>query len=1065
MSELKAGAARIDITPPLGAHLQGYLTDRVSDNIHDPLQAKALVLDNGAARVALVVCDLIALIGPVVERARSLIAAECGIAAEQVMVSATHTHYGPATMDIALVPQETAYLNELPRKIADAVMLAVHRLQPARVGFAAGSCPTEVHNRRHHLRDGTVKMNPPPGSPDIVEPAGPTDPTLSVLVARTPERRPIGVLANLALHYVGSRALDISADYFGAFDRALQRCAGEPLVAIMSNGCAGDINNIDFSRPRGPRPSEYFEAQRVANVVAGEAWKAWNTLWEEDFHADVALGGRIEKVLVKPRRPTPEQVAAGRDYVAAHQFENDPWRYCYAREQVLMAEDFPAEIELPIQAVRVGEVGFVGLPGEVFAAIGLRIRGASPFAHTVCISLANDCAGYVPTDEGLAQGGYETELCRWAYVPEGTEGQWVAAAGRLLGDLVDARDGETGEPVQGAEATIYGWPGLGRDEGEGFCLRAVTDADGAVDWAVPVGGDGGAKLYPMVRARGYHEWRDYVDRHRAGEQQSFSSIGGEGTHTISVSLKRGPTLAGRVTDEAGQPVAGAGLRLTLAGPDWCGWPHVFTFGGIGTWPPAVTTDEDGRFEWLSFLADEAAERGARWVMVAEHEAHEPAMAQSLETWPMDEERVIQIPLVLSRGVELTGRVVGPVGEAVAGATVSARAEWRIDQPSCVQFTQTAASDAEGRFCLRGLPARKHELTVCAERMAPKTVEADPRLDAPEPVIELEAGCVVEGRLLDREGSPAAGAELQLSVREPWLHREARTGEDGRFGIAGLPAAGAAELTAFHRDKYDCWEFALPAADLQLRLREPVALDVRLVAEADGSPLTGFLSIHGGGFSRRVEIGPDGPVQPCELPPCRHELFAQVPDLAMAEAAVDRPPVGMAEPLVIRVAVGSALRGHVTGPGGDPLGGVKIEAQARPYYDRREGATDADGRFELLGLNDKDYVVAFSADGLAVHVERDVRPGPELAVAMGPGATLTGRVVTPAGRPLPNVLIQARDPGGRSPVPLPSTLTDGDGRFHLARVAAGRRTIAAGAETRDLDVAHGETHELTFEVEP
>ena len=434
MPELRAGAARANLQPHVGCHLQGSLTDRISNNLHDELYAKALVIDNGETRVGFVVCDLIVVIGGMTEKVKARVAEEVGIPPENLLVSATHTHYAPSIMDIALVPPETEFVERVPQQIADAVALAVQHLEPAQLGFAVGSVPTEVHNRRHYMRDGSVKMNPPATSPEIVKPAGPTDPALSVLVARATDRRPLGVLANLSLHYVGSAGLDISADYFGAFDRALQRCAGASFPAIMSNGCAGDINNINFFRPRPTAPDPYFHAERVANVCAGEAWKAWNTLWEEDYLDDVPLAGAIEWVDVHPRRPSAEQVAADTAYLNEHTVEEDPVRWMYCRERLKM-QDFPDPVTVPIQAIRIGDLAFVGLPGEVFVEMGLAIKQRSPFQHTVPISLANDCAGYIATDQALDEGSYETELCRWVYVPQGTEGQWVDAAVGLLEQL------------------------------------------------------------------------------------------------------------------------------------------------------------------------------------------------------------------------------------------------------------------------------------------------------------------------------------------------------------------------------------------------------------------------------------------------------------------------------------------------------------------------------------------------------------------------------------------------------------------------------------------------------
>jgi len=432
---LQAGAARVCITPNLGAALQGSLTERLATRIHDDLWAKALVLDNGERRVGIVVCDIIALTGAIVEPAKALVAERCGIPPENLLVSATHTHTGPVTMQIAQGDLDEAYLAELSVRIADAVVMAADRLEPAQLGFATGACPSEVHNRRWHMADGTVRFNPGYQHPELVEPAGPTDPTLSLFVVRTPERRPIAALANLSLHYVGSPAYDISADYFGCFAAALQRCAGAEFVAMLSNGCQGDINNCNFRRPAPTAPHPYYHSERVANVVAGEAWRIWNTLWEEDFHSEVVLGAALEKVPMRPRRPTPEQIEAGRKWMAAHTIDDDLWAWTYAREHVAMAEGWPEERDFPVQVLRLGDVGVVGFPAEPLVEIGLDLRARSPIQPVVPIGLANDMAGYVGTDEQLDLGGYESTLCRWVFSPKGTAQAWVDTAVRLLDGL------------------------------------------------------------------------------------------------------------------------------------------------------------------------------------------------------------------------------------------------------------------------------------------------------------------------------------------------------------------------------------------------------------------------------------------------------------------------------------------------------------------------------------------------------------------------------------------------------------------------------------------------------
>jgi len=434
MASLQAGTATVDITPRLGCHMCGYFTDRLADHIHDPLHAKALALSDGETTIGLVICDLIVVPAAVVDVAKARIHELVGVPPENVLIAGTHTHTGPAIRGALGTPMEEGYGEAIAPKIADAFAMAVRKMQPVQMAFASGDCREEVHNRRWHMKDGSVQMNPGYLNPDAVEPAGPTDPQLGLLVLRTPERQPIAALANLGLHYVGSsQGTWISADYFAAFGQALQRCAGAELLAVMANGCFGDINNCDFSRPARQETHPYSAIERVANVVAAEAWKAWNLLREEDFQSEVDLGARLELVPFKARCPSAEELAQAK---ALYEAEGKPADadWLYARELVLLSDD-PAEWEVPIHAMRIGDLGLVGLPGEVFTEIGLDIKARSPFAQTMNLGLANDSVGYVATDKALDEGSYETKLCRHVRAPKGTEKLWADTAVRLLGEV------------------------------------------------------------------------------------------------------------------------------------------------------------------------------------------------------------------------------------------------------------------------------------------------------------------------------------------------------------------------------------------------------------------------------------------------------------------------------------------------------------------------------------------------------------------------------------------------------------------------------------------------------
>jgi hypothetical protein len=354
-----------------------------------------------------------------------------GLSRENLFISCTHTHYGPATIAGLGVPRDEAYMVGVSERIADSVRLAQLRLRPAEVGMASTPVPGETFNRRWHMRDGTVRTNPGFGNRDAIRPIGPTDPELLVLAVRDRQGEPIALLANYSLHYVGGPYdYAISADYFGYFDRVLQRMAGRDLVGILANGCCGDVNNLDFSRPRPEMPHPFYQAERVANVVAAAAYGAWQGLRGFDYNPNPALGSAVETVGFRRRHPTADELEqarslAGQPAPSEDTPEFEDWIFAH---ETLLVEEEPQQQLAPIMAVRVGDLGIVGLPGEAFVEYGLQIKQHSPFPRTMTVELANGFLGYLPTDRALAEGGYETQLARSSKAAPGTESAMVDAA-------------------------------------------------------------------------------------------------------------------------------------------------------------------------------------------------------------------------------------------------------------------------------------------------------------------------------------------------------------------------------------------------------------------------------------------------------------------------------------------------------------------------------------------------------------------------------------------------------------------------------------------------------------
>jgi len=431
----RAGAATSNVTPALGEAIIGGFLPFPSTNVHDELHARCLVLDDGRTKLALVVLDLLGIDTCVSAEARRLIEKEVEIPAANVLISAVHTHSATSALGTRFqFPQKPdEYQRFVARRIADGVKCAANRLRPAQLGVTTVQAPEHVNNRRWLMKPGTMppnpfgstadqaKMNPPAGSPNLVKPAGPTDPTVSILAVREPGGRPIAVFSCYSLHYVGGVGRgDISADYYGMYCMRLERLLhgdteDPPMVALMANGTSGDINNIDFVHPR-PRRQPYEQMRFVAEDLAAKVQAA---LAKVQYQDRVTLAARYRELPIATRRPTAEQMAWAKKTLAgpAPKPGKTDLSYIYAQRTEGMA-GYAKTIPVPLQVLRVGSVCIGTMPNEVFCEIGLEFRKRSPLQPAFLVSLAHGYFGYLPTPKQHELGGYETWLGTSRFEPQ-----------------------------------------------------------------------------------------------------------------------------------------------------------------------------------------------------------------------------------------------------------------------------------------------------------------------------------------------------------------------------------------------------------------------------------------------------------------------------------------------------------------------------------------------------------------------------------------------------------------------------------------------------------------------
>ncbi len=438
--KIRAGAATSNITPWLGLSLAGSMNDRKAAFVHDELHVKAIALDNGRTRLAIAVVDSCAVPRSVYDAAKDLIHQHTGIPIAQILTSATHTHSAPAAAHLFQSEPDPAYTKFLTTRIADAVRMAVARLEPARIGYGAGREEKLVFNRRYFMKPGSIPvnpfdqqdqvlMNPPAGSVNIVKAAGPIDPEVAFLAAESADGKPIFVLSSYALHYVGGHPGNhVSADYFGSWAAAIQRMAGASFVPVLANACSGNINGIDFLKP--PRSWQPYEQMAsYAETLAAESMRIWQSLKWQDR---IELGGSIEELEFTTRQPSSREIELAKQMLEK-EGPMPPGGYkkretIYARETVLLPAEIGPRVKTIVQALKVGNLGIATMPGEAFVELGMAVKQASPFQNTMLIELANDYRGYIPTEEAFAVGGYETWRAKSSYLEQKAAPQLVKSA-------------------------------------------------------------------------------------------------------------------------------------------------------------------------------------------------------------------------------------------------------------------------------------------------------------------------------------------------------------------------------------------------------------------------------------------------------------------------------------------------------------------------------------------------------------------------------------------------------------------------------------------------------------
>ena len=413
---LKAGFARLDVTPPLGVFMQGYYNERRAAGIRDPLYVNAVAFGDGERTAVALSLDVIGINQVESDLCRKVVAQRTGLPYEAVFMACTHTHTGPVIYG-GLYPKDAGYNEILFRRIADAATLAIADLRPATVGVARNTLTNIAFIRRFRMKDGTTRTNPGRRNPQIAAPIGTPDETVQ-LVRITRENAPEILLVNFQVHpdVIGGNLF--SADFPG-FVRTTLESALDNVRCIYFNGAQGDTNHINVNAPTWDANGGYEHSKHMGRSIAGAVLQVYGK-------TEAVAGDRVafmqRSIEVPSSRVGPALVREAEKIIALHEAGRDKdipetgmgvvtlVAEAYTRKRL---EHGPDMITLYVCALAFGGVAITGAPGEPFTEIGRQVKAGSPYTMTFYCCCANGSEAYYPTQDAYAEGGYEARSSKF----------------------------------------------------------------------------------------------------------------------------------------------------------------------------------------------------------------------------------------------------------------------------------------------------------------------------------------------------------------------------------------------------------------------------------------------------------------------------------------------------------------------------------------------------------------------------------------------------------------------------------------------------------------------------
>lgn len=436
-SNVRAGVARVDMTPPVGITMVGYyIREGVSTGVERPLTATALVLESEDARAAILSCDIAFIQNPAAGEIRGRIAQALGTTTESVLLNYSHTHCGPTLpgflwQDEEQVRIQQLYLAKLSELLVKVSVDACQSLRPARLGAGSGAAMIGI-NRREMDETGKVFLGE--------NPSGPVDHEVVVVRVDEPDGRPIAVLFNHGCHTVtmGAKYLQISPDYIGPARELIERTTGA--LSLFLQGAAGNINPVTGI---GSSEDDSENMTRLGQILGGEVIKTFGGIRTHQYRGPRVFLSSLARVslypylpaavstttiavrshrMKLPMLPLPSMEEARRIRQARHDAFDEGRRQGRSPGVLTVLRHFadwgekltatverggpPPTIPFEVTALRLGEFAAVTVPCEPLVEIGQAVKAASRFTETLFLGYTNGCIGYLSPATAYPAGGW-----------------------------------------------------------------------------------------------------------------------------------------------------------------------------------------------------------------------------------------------------------------------------------------------------------------------------------------------------------------------------------------------------------------------------------------------------------------------------------------------------------------------------------------------------------------------------------------------------------------------------------------------------------------------------------